>query len=141
MHSHGIATQKTHLGRPRGPGAYPSKRRHLHPLSILPSATAPPVRSCYVLSTNNMHSRGSAVAATPLFSHPLARTSRAKLPKQLCTLPPTTHAVDTYRCSRLLSSQPLIFLRPKCAPHAVLKYCHKVPCGGHIFQSLALLGP
>jgi hypothetical protein len=36
---------------------------------------------------------------------------------------------------------PLILSRPKCDFHAVLKYFHKVPRGGHIFQSLAIFGP
>jgi hypothetical protein len=54
------------------------------------------------------------------------------------TTPPHAQGVSRHDT---INPQALILSRPKCDPHAVLKYCHKVPRRGHISQSLALFGP
>jgi hypothetical protein len=68
----------------------------------------------------------------------------------ILTVPWQTGACNAPLCSTALRGCPsivmvswnaLFFLRAKCAPYAMIKYCHNVLYGGHISQSLALFGP
>jgi hypothetical protein len=58
---------------------------------------------------------------------------------------PCWKALDRHEVKRINSTPshepPLFLLRPKFDPHAVMKRCHNVLCGGRISQDLALFGP